>query len=102
MALSADVPNAALQKLINGLGASIVQPNGTILTEYIDSMGKQVSAGVPAALQATLGKAMEFKIEITVNPDGNSGYAKIVCKSPRGVYSIEGNLDLVILATKLV
>lgn len=102
MALYADVPDATLQKLIAGIALSIRQPGGSILTEYIDGQGKAVSAGVPSALQGTLGKADEFQISFTVNPGGASATAKVVCKSPRGVYSIEGPVDLTVLATKLV
>lgn len=102
MALSADVSDVTLAKLINGLGASIRQPGGSILTEYQDGQGKNVSAGVPADKQAALGKATEFEINIRVNPDGASASAKIVCKSPRGIYSIEGAIDNTVLATKLV
>jgi hypothetical protein len=100
--LYADVPNATLQKLIAGIGLSIRQPDGTIRTAYKDRLGKACDAEVPAALQASLGKATEFKIEITVNPDGNSARAQVICKSPLGVYDLEGDVDLTVLATKLV
>lgn len=102
MALYADVTNTTVQKLIEAVALSIRQPGGSILTEYVDGRGASISAGVPSAQQATLGKADEFQLSITVNPGGNSAVAKVVCKSPRGVYSIEGPVDLTVLATKLV
>jgi len=102
MALYADVPNAALRKLIDAIALSTRQPNGTILTEYVDGQGKQVAAGVPSDKQAVLGKATEFELSVRINPDGNSAAAKVLCKSPKGIYSIEGQIDTAILATKLV
>jgi len=102
MALYADLSNATLQKLVLALAQSTRQPGGSILTEYQDGQGKDVSAGVPTDKQATLGKAVEFDLHVRINPDGESATAKVVARSPRGVYSIEGTLDLTVLATKLV
>ena len=102
MAFHADVSDTALQKLIDGLALSIRQPGGSILTSYKDGAGEDIDAAVPSAKQAALGKATEFKLEVTVNPDGASAYAKVICKSPVGCYSVEGNVDVAVLATKLV
>ena len=101
-ALFADVSNVALQKLIAGIGLSIRQPNGSIKTAYTDRSGVVVNAEVPAALQASLGRATEFELVVRVNPDGQTAWAKVLCKTPQGSYDIEGQIDTTVLATKLV
>ncbi len=101
-AIHGDVSNVALQKLIDGVAASIRQPNGTILTAFKDRLGTTVGAEVPSDKQAALGKATEYSIKVKINPDGQSGYAEVIARTPLGVNSVKGDLDLVVLATKLV
>lgn len=102
MAIYGDVPNAALQKLISGIAASIRQPNGSILSNFVDRTGKTIDPSVPSDKQATLGKATEFDIKVSINPDGNTAKAWVTAKTPMGVQTIEGQVDVAILATKLV
>ena len=96
MATNAPNCNVTIQKHVDGLIASVKRPDGTYPAAapnaFVDRLGKQLAAPT----------GNEFHIEFRVNADGNSAWVRIAPpETSQGVSSIEGFVDLSVLATKL-
>lgn len=91
---ASQVASVTLQKLIDGIIASIKFNSGA-------SPAAAPNAFKNHNQEVITVESSEFKIEVTVNPGGNSAYAKVM---PIGSMAscIEGQIDLTTLATKLV
>lgn len=88
------VGNVALQKLVDGVIASIILPDGTYPAAapnaWKDHQGRQINAS----------DTNEFELVVRTNPDGTA-YATV---RPVGskASSLNGPIDTAVLATKLV
>ena len=84
------ITDATLQKLVDAIAASTVQPNGTILTSFKDRNETDIAPTVS-----------EVIINVRINPDGKSAVAMV---QPVGskAEAIIGKIDNAVLATKLV
>lgn len=95
------VRNATLQKLCDSITACLVRPDGTSYpaapNAFKDRLGNQLPNDVNVGESGR-----EVSLEIRINPDGLSAFAKIVYKTPVGVSSLQGDVNIATLATKLV
>lgn len=90
------VSDLTLRKLIDGLIASIVRRDGTAPDAAPDAFKDRVGGDITAT-------TAEFAIEFRTNPDGLSAWCKVSpLGDPAGAQAISGNVDLAVLATKLV
>jgi outer membrane biosynthesis protein TonB len=95
----ADIPDLTLAKFANAIVASIKTPTGTVPAAFKDRLGATINTDVSST--STAGRGGELTVEFKINPDGASAWAKVVSKSPKGSYSIQGMIDVAVLATKL-
>jgi hypothetical protein len=88
------VASVTLQKLVDACIASTKYHSGSAPdaapSAFKDRAGKTI----------TVTESSEIDITIKVNPGGNSAWVKVVPNSSRA-QSIQGEIDLIVLATKL-
>lgn len=93
-----EVKNATLQNLAFAILTSIRRANGTAAAGFTDRLGNSITlqsaeSGGVSNTASVAGPGREVILEIRINPDGNSAYAKVKPLNPVGVQSVEGFLD---------
>jgi|FreactcultureFD7_1027221.scaffolds.fasta_scaffold00620_25 hypothetical protein len=99
----ADIADPTLQKLADAITLCIFR-NGSAPAagpnSFTDKYGTAVTTTVSTE-HPQAGTGSEVMIIIKINPGGTSAVAKVESKSPKGVYTIGGTLDIATVASKL-
>lgn len=90
------ITNVTLQKLVDAIIASITYPDGSHPAAAPNAWKHE---GTGRQLDST--DTVQFNVEVRINPDGSSAWGRVTPIGSRAS-SLEGQLDLTVLATKLV
>lgn len=94
-----EIQDTTLQKLCDAVAASINRPDGTKYpaapNAFVDRMGDTLPNG--SAVVDPNGE-----VTIVIKVQRNSAHARVVSHSRIGVNSLQGDVDVATLATKLV
>lgn len=98
-----DIPDPTLRKFADSLIYCLRRRDGSLPNAapnaFTDRLQTPVPTWVPEGSQVPKGR--EVAIEFRINPDGISAWGKVQAKTPRGVETIEGEVDIYELSTKL-